>query len=261
MKEGLNSLPLHRDWFIGSTNMSIHFKNSLQVYSNNKLLFDFEKNKDQWQQKIEKKFIDWDYFNRVLETFKDFPINKRYDVAATTDKKSFEIRNGREIYTFYLLGRNFWAVKLPKVNWLIASSAWALLEDFKPELWLSKYNSQLQILTDKNISKHDRLQTLHRIGPTWTSSIKKAYHQILLDQDEDNSVKMSILSHIKQKPTTENLKVLAKALSYTEDLDLKIEITKILRLMNPRGPVLSLDKPEKIDEQIDEWQKWAEKLK
>ncbi|MCB0357464.1 MAG: hypothetical protein KDD40_10670, partial [Bdellovibrionales bacterium] len=151
MKEGLTRLPLHRSCFIGQTNASLPIKNKLQVYYNGKLLYDFEKVNNNWQQNVKNLFINWEYFQRVLEAFKDFPIDQRYHPAIANEKKTFEIRTGREVYSFYLTGRNFWAAKIPKVNWLVASSAWALFEDFNPSLWLSRYHDQLLNLTNKDL--------------------------------------------------------------------------------------------------------------
>ncbi|MCB9024912.1 MAG: hypothetical protein H6625_01220 [Bdellovibrionaceae bacterium] len=261
MKEGLAHLPLHRNWFIGEVNSTLPIKDKLQVYFDGKLVFDFEKKNSEWQQNIDNKYIDWDYFSRVLDSLKEFPIDKRYHLAFAKEKKQFEIRTGREIFSFYLVGRNFWAVKIPKAKWLVASSAWALFDDFKPELWLSKYNALLLTISDKKLDKEQRSQAIQRLGPTWTLPIKQVYHKILLDPDDDNSLKLIVLANIKNKPTNENLKVLASSLHRTEDLELQVEITKALRIMNPKGPLLSLDKPEKFDEQIQQWQKWAEQLK
>ena len=261
MKEGLTRLPLHRDWFVGQTNATISIKNKLQFYSDGKILFDFEKSGNQWQQKLEGKFINWEFFEQVLDSFVDYPLDKRYHTGIAKEKKSFEIRTGREVYTFYLVGRNFWAVKLPKVKWLIGSSAWALFENFNPELLLSRYHSQLIIVTDKNLENSERYRALTRLGVSWTPSIKQAFHKIMLDPDDDVGMKTRILAYMKRKPTNENMKVLVKSLEQTEDLQLQADVTKVLRIMNPRGPMIKLEEPEKNHEYIRQWKKWADSLK
>ncbi|MCB0389840.1 MAG: hypothetical protein KDD58_01045 [Bdellovibrionales bacterium] len=261
LKEGLTRLPLHKDWFIGQTNATLNIHNKLQIYTNGKLLFDFEKENNEWYQKNSELFIDWEYFHRVLDSFRDFPIEKRYHIALANEKPNFEIRTGREVYHFYLVGRNYWAIKLPKVKWLIGSSAWALLEDFNPKLWLSRYNELLVVLTNKDKNYTERSAALNKIGSSWTPSIKQAFHQVILDPDDSDQLKAHITSHLKRKPTNENMKILVKALEQTEDIDLKTEITKVLKIMNPRGPVIQSDKPEKIDEYILQWKSWANTLK
>lgn len=256
----LYEFPLHRSWFIGETNDSIKIENTLQVYQNEQLLFDFQKDQTDWHQKIGGKNINWEYYDKVLESFKDYSIDGRAHVDMGKEKVSFEIRNGRETFSFYLIGNNLWALKAPKTQWLVISSTWATFENFNINLWLSRYNNQLLQIEDKSSDFSTRRQALESIGSSWTKDIKYVFHRILLNPDNNEKMKFLILAKMKQKPTAENMKVIAQSLEQTENEELQMEMSKVLKIMNPKGPLIDLNHPDKIQEQIQFWQKWANDL-
>ena len=102
---------------------------------------------------------------------------------------------------------------------------------------------------------------LNAIGDAWDKSIKSIFHKIILESEEDENIKQMIVKRMRQRPTQESMKILARGLDQTENYDLQIEIIKVLKIMNPKGPEFNLKETEKADEIINYWQKWANDLK
>lgn len=257
----LSTLPLHRTWFNDEAKSTIAVDNKLQLFAENQLVFDFEKTEDGWNQNNSKEFPNWEYFDNVLLALKDFSIDGRAHDSLSKGKPGFELRTGRQTFSFYLVGKNLWAAKLPKIKWLVISNSWALFENYDLSLWRSKYSSQLSKIVDESADTPARIAAVKNLGVAWSPNIKKAFHSILLNSNDSEELKFYLLKKIKRKPTNENMIILTKSLDQTENTDLQMEISKILRLMNPKGPIINPNDPEKINEHIQYWQKWGKSLR
>ncbi len=256
----LYELPLHRKWFIGATNDTIKIGKQFQIHKDGSLIYDFQFENNSWKQVVNNKFMNWAFINSFIDSFVKYPVTGRTHLAMKDGKQSFELRTGRRVYKFYLVGDNLWAVKLPKTQWLTQSNSWAILEDFNPSTtWESRHQNVLLIITNKKIDASKRKSAINNLGPTWSKAIKNAFHRVILDSNDNNQIKSLIVSKIKRKPTLENMKVLVRGLTKTENIELLRSITKVLKILNPKGPIIEPDEPEKVNEQIRSWQKWAKK--
>src|SRR5690606_24815293 len=139
-------------------------------------------------------FVDWDFLNRMLASLKDFRIDARLHPDAAASSRSFSIKTNQSEYFFYLVGENFWALRLPGIKWLVASKDWSLFRDMNESLLRDRHFEILQTIADVNGDEKKRLDALDSIGSTWSKSIELTLHSVILNPEESTAIKTRVAS-------------------------------------------------------------------
>ena len=258
---GIYYVPLHRSWFKGQDSSVIQTGNSLKIFKEKELLLQFRKNGEVWRNTTPNFFVNWQLFDNVLKTFEKFSISARLHPSAAEGAPSFRLESGRFSYNFYLIGNGLWAVKKPKVKWLLASNDWALLDDMRLSLWKDVRFDDLLKIADKNADPDDRISAIYKLKNAWSRAIKYTYQRIMEDPSDVDKVKGEIARKLENHPSDDVFASLVVALTKTNSVELQNHITKILRVRNPKGPVIKDLEIEQRDQHIKSWQKWAKSLK
>ncbi|MBX7232418.1 MAG: hypothetical protein K1X29_10065 [Bdellovibrionales bacterium] len=255
--EGIYFLPLHRSWFQVDEKRTIPLLSPLKIVKDNETLAQFEMVKGLWQQTSSKEYINWDFFDQFKASLKDFEVTSRAHPNVSKGKSSFTLYSGTIKYDFFQISDSLWAVRLPKVKWLVGSSRWSVWLEMQKEQWMDRLSSQLNFITDKGKQLSDRIGTLNSLSEQWSPSLQQVLKQILFDKSESDEIKIQAVHLMRQKPTMENMGILIKTMEQTQNQELLKPIFKALRIMNPNGPLLEEDMTQQqIDERVHVWKKW-----
>ncbi len=258
--DGLINFPVHRSWFLSLPNTKIAHEKELRFVRNKADMFAFVKKDGSWAQTQHLRFINWEYFNQILDVLDGFPIQKQYNLSVVKDRTSFSIVADGETYNFYLIQEKIWAVQLPKTNWLSMSKSFALFGELEDSRWLDHNSSELATLVSTDYPLAERKAALTSLKDSWNESIKYAFHYVLLNKSDLDDFKYAVVLKMKQKPTNENMKIFAEVLPLTKNNDLLLLISKTLRIKNPKGPLIQENDDPELEQKIKTWQDWAKKL-
>ncbi|MEO0335009.1 MAG: hypothetical protein AAF202_01350 [Pseudomonadota bacterium] len=117
--DGMFYLPLHRAWFVGKRQISITANSMLEIKKAEQVLVSAEKFQGSWRNTSGGIGTNWEFFKRYLASLQDFDIQARLHIGAGEGKPQLDINIDGKSYTGYLIANNLWALKLPKVNWLL----------------------------------------------------------------------------------------------------------------------------------------------
>ena len=83
-----------------------------------------------------------------------------------------------------------------------------------------------------------------------------------MDPSQNEDVKSEIIRTMRNYPSGKNMMVLAKSLEKTDSPELIIEIIRVLKLRNPKGPQIDVNSDtDEIDKAVQTWIKWSKSLK
>lgn len=260
--QGLYALPLHRNWFTGAKKSSIQIKNSFRIVKDGRVVVEYEMSPIGWRSRDPHFFTNWVFFEKFLSAIKQFPINYRVHEDAIKTSTTFELIANEKKYLFALVGARTWAVKMPNTPWLVASSNFGIFEDMSQTIWISPYDKTLRMISDTTANTDKRHQAIASLTDNWGPDVKYAFHSLLLNSNEDVSIRKKIVSVLRNYPSDENFKVLVLSLNTSNDNSFLYLVTKTLRVRNPNGPVIQdEDTPEVTKQKISEWVKWSVGLK
>ena len=235
---------------------------SFSIWQDDLLVTEFIKTPRGWRNKDAKFFTNWEFFEKFINSVKEFPIDFRMHPNAAKDSASFELRQGSRKFTFFKTGDKTWAVQFPGMPWLSASGRFGFYDEMRAEIWLSPYAKSLKILGDPTAKPDNRIKALRELASSWSPDVKYVIYDVLLSNGDNVEVRKEISNVMRYKPTDENFKNLIDALKTTSDVNFLEYLTKILKLRNPKGPQIS-DEDDKatIDKKISEWTTWRKTLR
>ncbi len=259
--EGIYYLPLHSSWFDKNKAASIPVGSSLSLEKKGKVFAKIKKTEDGWVDDAEDQFLNWEFIEAFINSLESFAVDLRLHPAAGDKKASFELTTPTESYTFYKVGTNLWGAKGSKSGWLLSSKSWAFWQGMDENIWANPFEAQLRIVFDKTKPIEERQRTLSSLDNIWNMSMKRSFRQLLLDPEQDQKLKDVTLQILKKKPSLENLAVMMKALQESQSPEFQSDLTKALRVRNPKGPILQPDdEPEKRDATVKVWTQWWQQI-
>ena len=267
--EGLYFLPLHSSWYRKPKNITIGVGNKIIIKRNGQEFVAFEKVDGEWRTKTSQFFTNWNFFNNFIGALKDFEIDARLHsgIANTTSATTyagdnFELVTPYKTYKFIRINEGLWAAQFPKVAWLIASNRWGVFEDMSASVWQDPNRDKLSKLMNKTLDTNQRIAAFTEIKSRWSKTIKHALQNIVLDETENDKIKDIVVRELRTHPSDENMKVLARALTKTQDPAVQEQITRALLIKNPKGKKITADlTDEERAKYVRQWQEWAKKLK
>jgi hypothetical protein len=254
--DGVYYLPLHRFWFVGAETLSLIPKKSLKIESSEGVLVSAEIAKGQWAAP-QTPGLNWDVFNSFLGSLKNFSVFARLHPEIGNGKTKVTLFVDGQKHDAFLVAKNLWAIQVPKSQWLVASGSWSKWEDMRAEMWQDRFFEKVQIFSDKAKKLEEREAAIESLGTQWSVGIKFALQQVVTDANEPSSLRSSALKRLRQRPSDDNFSAMITALQTTEDKDLLIELTRNLRIKNPKGPLIKDTGSEEEDQAtIRTWVNW-----
>lgn len=255
--DGIYFIPMHRRWFIGADKFTIPIKDEFTLKLREDLSIKFTKKDGEWRSHHKEFFVDWDFVDPFIESFKGYSIDARLHPAAAKGQTNFEMIVKGNRYKFARVGTNLWAVERPGRGYLEASNRWSFWKGMDNEVLRSRHTTNLALVRDQSLDVKSRLNAMSDIGASWNRTIQHVYQDIVTNPDEPLNLRRQAANHLKQHPSLENMGALVKALDYTDDGEFQNFITKTLRIRNPKGPVIQPDDSElKRSEAIQAWRSW-----
>jgi hypothetical protein len=258
---GISYIPLHASWFSENAKGSADLDKNFSLEKDGKVLGRFKYEDDEWTDAVEGQYLNWDFMERFIKSLEKFPIDFRLHPSIAEGKLHFSLKVGDQTYQFYKVDKNLWAMKSPRLAWLLSSKSWAFWENFDPSLFEEPFTDRIQKIFDPNLPLAERESSLKSLDRLWSVNIRRALHKLLTDPRQEKSLRDLALQILKKRPSLENIKVFIQALKQTDDVDFQSDLTKTLRVRNPKGPIIQ---PEDTDEQrakaVEEWTRWWKKL-
>jgi len=259
---GLYQLPLHRNWFQEKKKFTIGLGDEFSIWKNGRQVVAFKKQDGRWQNKDTQIFTNWSFFEKFVDTVKDFPIDFRAHTAAAKDFSKFELRQGSRTFLFVKVGESTWAVQFPGSPWLAASGRFGLFQDMDQRIWISPFEAQLKVAKDKTLPEDKRITAVRLLNSSWGPDAKYLFHDVLLTGGDNANVKREIVSFLRSRPTDENYRVIVDSLKVTEDGVYREAATKVLRLRHPKGAtVFANDEDDVAEKKLADWYRWGKALK
>lgn len=254
--EGIFYLPSHRQWFTGDSQFSVTARSSWSIEKDGQTLASVTRRDGNWVAK-ESPNLNWDFFANFEKSLENFVITARLHPAIAEGKNSFKMKIDGRAYEGFLVAKNLWALKLPQTNWLVASESWSKWEDMRSELWTDRFADKIRTFSDTTLAPPQRIQAMESLGSHWSAGIKTALQGILKTEDEPLDVRLAALQRLRQRPTDDTFAVMIESLRTTEDKPLLIELTRNLRIKNPKGPLITNSSSEEEDQKaIRTWTDW-----
>lgn len=259
LSDGLFYLPLDRKWFTGDKKTSLPIGDSLTVKKGGEVLFAMKRVKSKWEEDSGY-HVNMDFFENFIRSIESFEVDRRVHVAASNNKPKFIVSSGTKVYEFYELAPALWAVKKDEVPYLLSSKEWSSWGSFESSVWRDSWSGTLEILCDHTQPYEKRMSSLASLQEVWSRSVAACFSKIMTDPNEDLDVKKQIAVIVRTRPTYENYRLLSKGLKATQDKSLQTEIVKIVRILNPKGPLIQSDDSESERERkINYWIDWYKK--
>ncbi|MEO0337345.1 MAG: hypothetical protein AAF202_13195, partial [Pseudomonadota bacterium] len=157
---------------------------------------------------------------------------------------------------------NLWALKLPKVNWLVASSDWAMWKDMGPDLWFDRFTPVLKKIADSTLPLEERRSAAQSLGQKWSPSIKRTFQMLVENPEEPTELRIDATKRLRRKPSNDNFYAFMKALTPDTDRELLFQLSRALKVKNPGGPSIKPDLDDlEVSVAIDKWQSWWKDFK
>ena len=259
--EGIYYLPLHSSWFDKNKGGSIAVGSSLSLEKKGKVFAKIKKVDGDWVDDAEGQFLNWEFIEAFVKSLDSFAVDLRLHPSAGDKKPSFTLITPNDKYTFYKVGNNLWGAKGSKSGWLLSSKSWAFWQSMDENIWANPFEAQLKIVFDKTKPIEERTKTLGSLDNIWNNSMKRSFHQLMLDPEQEQKLKDVTLQILKKKPSIENMAIMIKALQESQSVEFQSDLTKALRVRNPKGPILQPeDEPEKRAETVKAWTQWWQQI-
>ncbi len=259
--DGIYYLPMHKYWFTGETVLSLPKIQTLRIEKDGIVLAHVKNNKDTLEAHEDIEGMNWEFFNNFKGSLQKFPIFARLHPTIGKGKPTFTMTVNNREYQAYYVARNLWAMKFPKSPWLVASQQWSTWEDMRQELWKDRHFDLIQAFTNPKNPPDKRYASMQDLGSRWSPSIKKSLQKIIKNPTNPKELRSLALRHLKQKPSLDNFKAMIQALEVTEDRDLLTQLTKTLKIRNPKGPVIEeTTADENVQKAIAQWLQWWKKI-
>jgi len=253
------SLPFHREWLISPPNGHIPLGDSLS-FKSDELKFDLFKKGEDWSIKGGEFIPNLLRMKDFVQTADNFKVEKRYSKKIKDSAKhSFRLSTGRANYNFYLI-EGMWTVEFPKGASLVATRDFAMLGRFARSELGDNRSSDIVLLGDKSADAGERIQILEKLQNVDSPVFKSTLHKILRDPEENAALKERVASLLVDRPSADNLAVLFYVLEKSTAADQQI-VSKVLRRLNPAGPLLNGQDETSADEKIKKWKEWYAKYK
>lgn len=264
---GIYYFPYHRFWFVGSEDLTIDLSEGFTFGDDSSTWVEFTKRDGRLQPKDLDYFADWTHLSEFRKLLRGFKLDGRAhplilkDIDRVTNKKGFQLKAKGKTYKFHPIKKQMWLLELPNIPWLVLSPNLGVLETVTPEYWKSPFNGRLHGLRDKEKSQADRVNIVKSLKGESSPDVRRVFHDILLERGENVEVKSSIVDALRYSPSDENMAALADALEKTDQRELVDQIIKVLRLRNPKGPMIDQnDDWDDIQKVIAQWKAWATKF-
>jgi len=247
----------------GDETHTIPLKNDFSIWINNKVAGEFQKSGDEWKNKDPHAFTNWAFFQDFVDSLNEFPVDFHLDEAnVNPSAQKFELHSGDKVFVFAKVGDRTWAVKFPNGKEFLASRNFSIYGDMDASSWASPMEKNLRILQDVTAQPAARMAALKNVMDSCSSDVKTVMSHILSTEGENEALRQEIVHVIRRQPTDQNMKLLMGVLQTSKDELLLNQVSKALRVRNPKGPVIELDdQSPDIQRKIATWQAWGSKFK
>lgn len=250
-------LPLHSSWYAENKKASLNFGETWSLKKGDQLLGQFKRQNNEWTYQDENQFVDWEFVNRFIRSLESFTIDTRVHPALIKQPADLILTTAAGDYELFSMGNNIWMLKSPRLGWLLSSASWGFWQDMGDNLWFDRFKPRLTLILDKDKEIKERKETILGLGDFWNKNIQSSLQKLLLDSNEPLDLRLTSLALLKRKPSLDNFSTMIDVLSQTSEIELQSELTKALRVRNPKGPLIT-DSDEDLarTEKTREWVKW-----
>lgn len=253
---GIFYLPQHRTWYDKATSR-LPLAKDFRLTLDGELIAHFEQVNDIWQDARQDQYVNWDFFDRLLRTLQEFPIHHRLSTEAMKGRRQFTITSGKRTFEFARVDSKLWAVKQPDTKWLVASFDWTFLEDMREAQWKDRFAPVLKEILDSDLEIEARVGKLKSLSENWTPTIRQTLHRIVLNNTKPLELRLTAVDFLRKKPSSNNIAILIEALQRNSEPELQSQITRALRVVHPKGPMIDAEGSEwDRQKHVEAWQKW-----
>lgn len=248
---GIDAFPLHRTWLIGPFDLHMEPKKSLHL-KNSSLDFKAKKNRQDWEVTPANPTFNYEFLEQLANSLRDFHVDQYLHISAAKGKPTTQMSvDGRKVI-LYQLAPTTWGLRTSKKPWLMVSSRWSFWKDLDQALWTDAHSKAIQDLLSNDESQQKK--QLEDLGGAWSESLKRAFQQCLLRNENSTEVRILCLHKMKSRPTDSNFKTVIGMIQETEDSRLLKEASDFLRIKNPKGP--SYSEKINLDKFRKDWKNW-----
>ncbi|MCB0341155.1 MAG: hypothetical protein H6626_05085 [Pseudobdellovibrionaceae bacterium] len=266
--DGIYYIPLHRNWLLKNQKHQINLGDRFVIQMQGRPLLDFKKIEGEWRSQDPQFSVNWDYFVNFENAIQQYTPDVYIHPAILNDPDSrahdnsrFTLRTADKEYKFYRITDKQWVVQRPGTEWLEGTNAWSMFLDMSLAQWRDSYFVQLKTIRDKALESDKRIEAISELGSAWGLSIKHAMQELVLDPEENNTVKIRAAQTLRQHPSDDNMKALVAGLEKTNSIEVQNYLTTALRVRNPKGPIINEDdSDEERQPKLQAWKDWAKSL-
>lgn len=259
--DGIYYLPMHKYWFTGESTLSLPKVNSIKIEKDGSILAHVKDNQGILEAQEDMDGLNWEFFDNFIDSLQQFSVFARLHPAIGKGKPSFTMTLNGQKYQAYYVAKNLWAMKFPKSPWLVSSQQWSKWENMRQDLWKDRHYDLIKAFTNPKYPPERRYASMRDLGSRWSPSIKKALQKIVKNPKDPVDLRSLALRYLKQRPSLDNFQTMIQALEVTDDRDLLNQLTKTLRIRNPKGPVIEeTTTDENVQKAIRQWVQWWKKI-
>lgn len=252
------SVPLHRIWFTASSKFSFNIKDKLKIqYAKKKL--NFTKKKGWWEIKGERdSFVNHRFLEKIEKNLNDMDISGRYHPGIVSSKvPPFFLSVGRKKYKIVYLKNSKWGFIYPKKNWVVSSPQLQVFKNFSLKSIFDPNSEEFKFIVDMEKDLQERVDLMRKYRRQWNPNIIWLYKTILINQEDNNLIRIEASDRLIEHPTQRVLGILVRALKKNDDRDLQVQIVRHLRAIHPKGAAITPDDSDSsVAKKINIWKKW-----
>lgn len=255
--DGLFFFPVHRDFLVGKTRDAIELRGPLKIFRQGVKVLELRKEGKVWANDNKQQLLNWDFIERFENTLRDFDVRLRVQADIAKGKPKMIVQSGSQTFEFYKVTNVMWAVKKPGYPWLEASDDFSYWGDFDQSMLEDRYAAEIRMLEEAGVAPEQRRAALDKLEGVWSENLRRLYHTLVLNPQEDEYFQTTALNRLKRKPSLETAGIAAQFLGQSTNEDLKRTAGQILKSYNPKGPLYkpTMSSAEKT-KTVDFWNNW-----
>lgn len=232
------------------------------IYIDSHIVAEFQNSDQGWKNRDAKAFTNWKFFENFTDSLDSYRVDfKLAEDEIKPEAPSFELRTGGRVYKFKKVGDHTWAVRRPGQKEYEASRSFSFFGDMDASTWSSPFEKSLRIVKDPTAAITVRVTALRSIIDSPSNDVKAVLKSVLLTEGENEEIRQEIVNALRRQPTNQNIKTLMTVLQTSKSELLRNQISKALRVRNPKGPVIEVDDEDQdVKKKLAIWRTWSHEL-
>ena len=256
---GIFTLPMHREWYIGPKTTSIDIGTQRRLVFNGSKPIVYRESTNSQDRAIKLLVSglmpDWGKIDRFEGKLSSINISGRRHLSYAENNPHFTFITNNAEYKFYEIRdpQLVWALKLPGKPFLILSRSFGWHE-FNLEHVTDPNSHLINTLRDSKNSEKERIRAIETLRNYWNPSFQRILFTIFKDEGQPTQLRQEIAEFLIQKPTSLNKNTLLKTLIRTEEPSLREYISRRLRIFYPKAKAISAnDDDHTVTEKMNIW--------